>query len=141
MARFASIGKVGTPWSFCRPQLQMNAVGIHTSVFCRPQLHMRAPVFTIYNKFSTRPKGTFLDRRDVLNRVLTCVKSFEKVDSSLVTEDTHFIKDLGVDSLDAVEIVMAFEDEFIVEIPDDEADKIQSVKDAVDYISSLPNAN
>jgi NADH dehydrogenase (ubiquinone) 1 alpha/beta subcomplex 1 len=47
---------------------------------------------------------------------------------------------LGLDSLDIVEVVMAIEDEFAIEIPDQEADKIESIKDAIDYISSHPMA-
>lgn len=52
----------------------------------------------------------------------------------------HFEKDLGLDSLDVVELVMAFEEEFQVEIPDADADKIFSVEDAVNYIASHPMA-
>ena len=51
-----------------------------------------------------------------------------------VTETTGFINDLGADSLDTVELVMAFEEEFNIEIPDDAAEKIQTVKDAIAYI-------
>jgi acyl carrier protein len=51
-----------------------------------------------------------------------------------VTEEASFIDDLGADSLDIVELVMAFEEEFGVEIPDDAAEKITTVKDAIDYI-------
>ena len=51
-----------------------------------------------------------------------------------VTEDASFIDDLGADSLDIVELVMAFEEEFGVEIPDDAAEKITTVRDAIDYI-------
>jgi len=47
---------------------------------------------------------------------------------------------LGLDSLDSVEMVMAFEEEFVIEIPDAEADKIMSCKDAIDYITTHPNA-
>ena len=50
--------------------------------------------------------------------------------------DASFTADLGADSLDTVELVMAFEDEFGVEIPDEEAEKIATVKDAVEYIDS-----
>jgi NADH dehydrogenase (ubiquinone) 1 alpha/beta subcomplex 1 len=57
-----------------------------------------------------------------------------------VSPDTLFSKDLGLDSLDIVEVVMAIEDEFAIEIPDQEADKIVSIKDAIDYISSHPMA-
>jgi len=57
-----------------------------------------------------------------------------------VTAASHFVNDLALDSLDTVELVMAVEDEFGIEIPDAEADKIQTCKDAVDYIASHPNA-
>ena len=56
------------------------------------------------------------------------------VEAEKVTEDASFIDDLGADSLDIVELVMAFEEEFGVEIPDDAAEKISTVKDAIDYI-------
>ena len=50
--------------------------------------------------------------------------------------EASFIDDLGADSLDTVELVMAFEEEFEIEIPDEEAEEIQTVKNAVDYINS-----
>ncbi|MCD6309061.1 MAG: acyl carrier protein [Candidatus Latescibacteria bacterium] len=56
------------------------------------------------------------------------------VDAGKVTIDSSFIDDLGADSLDTVELVMAFEEEFDIEIPDDDAQKIRTVKDAVDYL-------
>ena len=56
------------------------------------------------------------------------------VDASEVTESASFIDDLGADSLDTVELVMAFEEEFGLEIPDDEAEKIQTVGDALNYM-------
>ncbi len=56
------------------------------------------------------------------------------VDEAEVTANARFIDDLGADSLDTVELVMRFEEEFGIEIPDEEAEKIQAVKDAVDYI-------
>jgi acyl carrier protein len=57
------------------------------------------------------------------------------VEEDKVTDTATFIDDLGADSLDTVELVMAFEEEFGVEIPDDAAEKIQSVKDAISYIT------
>ncbi len=56
------------------------------------------------------------------------------VDEAEVIPNARFIDDLGADSLDTVELVMRFEEEFGIEIPDEEAEKIQAVKDAVDYI-------
>ena len=56
------------------------------------------------------------------------------VDADEVTPEASFVEDLGADSLDTVELIMAFEEEFGVEISDDEAEKIRKVKDAVDYI-------
>ena len=58
------------------------------------------------------------------------------VDEALVTPEASFTADLGADSLDTVELVMAFEEEFGCEIPDEDAEKIQTVKDAVDYIDA-----
>ncbi|XP_010938634.1 acyl carrier protein 2, mitochondrial isoform X1 [Elaeis guineensis] len=90
--------------------------------------------------FSDEARGTFLDKSEVADRIITVVKNFQKVDPSKVTPNAHFHKDLGLDSLDTVEIVMALEEEFGFEIPDNEADKIDSVNVAVDFIASHPQA-
>jgi acyl carrier protein len=58
------------------------------------------------------------------------------VDEAEVTANASFVDDLGADSLDTVELVMAFEEAFEIEIPDEDAEKIRTVKDAVDYINS-----
>jgi acyl carrier protein len=58
------------------------------------------------------------------------------VNSAEVTPDASFVDDLGADSLDTVELVMAFEEAFNIEIPDEEAEKIAKVKDAVEYIKN-----
>ena len=57
------------------------------------------------------------------------------VDEAEVTPSASFVDDLGADSLDTVELVMAFEEAFDIEIPDEEAEKIRTVKDAIDYVS------
>ncbi|MBI3593266.1 MAG: acyl carrier protein [Nitrospirae bacterium] len=57
------------------------------------------------------------------------------VDQSEVTPEASFVEDLGADSLDTVELVMAFEEAFNIEIPDEDAEKIAKVKDAIDYIA------
>jgi acyl carrier protein len=73
---------------------------------------------------------------DVAARVKKIVIEHLGVEEDKVVETAKFIDDLGADSLDTVELVMAFEEEFGIEIPDDAAEKIQTVKDAVDYISA-----
>jgi acyl carrier protein len=71
---------------------------------------------------------------ETADRVKKIVVEHLGVEAEKVTEEASFIDDLGADSLDIVELVMAFEEEFNVEIPDDAAEKITTVKDAIDYI-------
>lgn len=71
---------------------------------------------------------------DVAARVKKIVVEHLGVDEDKVTPEASFIDDLGADSLDTVELVMAFEEEFSVEIPDDAAEKIQTVQDAIAFI-------
>lgn len=73
---------------------------------------------------------------DVAERVKKIVVEHLGVDAEKVVAGANFIDDLGADSLDTVELVMAFEEEFNVEIPDDAAEKIATVKDAIDFINS-----
>lgn len=72
---------------------------------------------------------------DVLDRVKKMVVEHLDVDEGKVTEKANFIDDLGADSLDNVELVMAFEEEFDIEIPEDAAETIQTVGDAVAFIT------
>ncbi|MBV9550895.1 MAG: acyl carrier protein [Alphaproteobacteria bacterium] len=71
---------------------------------------------------------------DTAERVKKIVVEHLNVDAEKVTENASFIEDLGADSLDTVELVMAFEEEFGIEIPDDAAESIVTVGDAVKYI-------
>ncbi len=73
---------------------------------------------------------------DVAERVKKIIVEHLGVEEGKVVESASFIDDLGADSLDTVELVMAFEEEFGIEIPDEAAEKILSVKDAVDYIKT-----
>jgi acyl carrier protein len=73
---------------------------------------------------------------DVAERVKKIIVEHLGVEEAKVVENASFIDDLGADSLDTVELVMAFEEEFGIEIPDEAAEKIGSVKDAVDYIKN-----
>jgi acyl carrier protein len=63
------------------------------------------------------------------------------VDANEVTPEASFVDDLGADSLDTVELVMAFEEAFNIEIPDEAAEKIQKVKDSIDYIEKNSSKN
>ncbi len=71
---------------------------------------------------------------DVADRIKKIVIEHLDVDADKVTEKASFIDDLGADSLDNVELVMAFEEEFGVEIPDDAAETIQTVGDAISFV-------
>lgn len=77
---------------------------------------------------------------DVAARVKKIVVEHLGVEESKVTDNASFIDDLGADSLDTVELVMAFEEAFAVEIPDDAAEKILTVKDAIDFIAAKSKA-
>jgi acyl carrier protein len=73
---------------------------------------------------------------DVLNKVVDIVCGQLSADKADVNPESSFVEDLGADSLDTVELVMAFEEEFDVEIPDDEAEKITTIQSAVEWIES-----
>jgi acyl carrier protein len=77
----------------------------------------------------------------VEERVKSIIVEQLGVDADDVTADASFVEDLGADSLDTVELIMAFEEEFGVEISDDEAEKIRKVKDAVEYIDKRGKAS
>ncbi|MBO6827655.1 MAG: acyl carrier protein [Sneathiella sp.] len=73
---------------------------------------------------------------DTAERVKKIVIEHLGVDEAQVTPEASFIDDLGADSLDTVEMVMAFEEEFEIEIPDEAAEKISTVKSAIDFIDA-----
>lgn len=70
----------------------------------------------------------------IIEKVKDIIAEELGVDREEVTDNARFIDDLGADSLDTVELVMRFEEEFGIEIPDEDAEKIQSVRDAISYI-------
>ncbi|MDA8429842.1 MAG: acyl carrier protein [Geobacteraceae bacterium] len=72
---------------------------------------------------------------DIAKRVKEIVAEQLGVEEALVLPESSFMDDLGADSLDTVELVMALEEEFDIEIPDEDAEKIQSVNDAIEYIT------
>lgn len=76
---------------------------------------------------------------EIASRVKAIIADKLSVDENEVTENTEFTKDLGADSLDTVELIMEFEKEFGITIPDDKAEGITTVKDAIDYIEAAKN--
>src|SRR5207244_13503062 len=84
------------------------------------------------NGFAHKPGGIMA----VDQKVKQIIVEQLGVDESQVDNTASFVEDLGADSLDIVELVMAFEEAFEIEIPDEDAEKITTVKDAIDYIES-----
>ena len=74
-------------------------------------------------------------------RVIDIVADQLGVEKEKITRDSNFVNDLGADSLDTVELVMELEEEFEINIPDDAADKIQTVGEAIDHIQNASEAN
>ncbi len=73
---------------------------------------------------------------DIQAKVIEIVSEQMGKDASEITRETSFVNDLNADSLDTVELVMEFEDQFELSIPDEEAEKIQTVRNAIDYIKT-----
>ncbi len=82
----------------------------------------------------TEGTTTIMSREDALARIKKVVAAQLSLSEDEIQDNSSFTTDLGADSLDTVELVMAFEDEFSVEIPDEDAEKIATIKDAVDYV-------
>ncbi len=74
-------------------------------------------------------------KMEVIDRVKKIIIDQLGIDASKITEESSFVDDLGADSLDIVELIMAFEEEFNVEIPDEDAEKIKTVGDATKYLN------
>ena len=78
-----------------------------------------------------------VDVQAIEKRVVEIISEQMGADKAEITKETSFINDLNADSLDTVELVMEFEDEFDLSIPDEEAEKIQTVGAAIDYIATV----
>ncbi|MEY5012958.1 MAG: hypothetical protein RLZ22_1325 [Verrucomicrobiota bacterium] len=74
--------------------------------------------------------------KSIEDRVKDIIVDQLGVNADQVTPEAKFVEDLGADSLDTVELVMAFEEEFDIEVPDEEAEKLQAVSDVINYINS-----
>lgn len=81
-----------------------------------------------------------VDRSEIQRRVIAIIVEQLEIEESEVTLESNFIDDLGADSLDTVELVMALEEEFNLEIPDEEAEKITTVGSAIDHIVAALNS-
>merc|ERR1711953_441875 len=82
-----------------------------------------------------RFSSTTLATAQIEGRVLAVCKAFDKISADKLTLDSHFINDLGLDSLDHVEVIMAVEDEFGFEIPDEHAEKLITPSHIVKYVA------
>ena len=77
-----------------------------------------------------------MEKSEILTRVKDVVSNVLKVESSEITDDSNFIFDLGADSMQSVELVAGFEEEFDIELDQDKALEVQSIEDAVNFIST-----
>jgi acyl carrier protein len=121
----------GTPGGFsleCRPFIKLPRVIAGSILVSDRAPHLRIPVFKT-------PVGE-ADMSSVEERVQKIIAEQLSVSEDQVTSEASFVDDLGADSLDTVELVMALEEEFEIDIPDEEAEKIINVQDAIDYIKS-----
>ena len=75
-----------------------------------------------------------MDEKEIEDKVLSIVAEQMGVDKGEINRDTHFVNDLNADSLDTVELVMEFEDEFETSIPDEQAEKIQTIGQVINFI-------
>jgi acyl carrier protein len=105
------------------------------------RIELRAKVWVVYRALIAQvhliglnPAGGGSRMASVDEKVKQIIVEQLGVDEAEVTSNASFVDDLGADSLDTVELVMAFEEAFDIEIPDDDAEKIRTVQDAVDYI-------
>lgn len=80
-----------------------------------------------------------MGRKETLDQVVKIVADELNVDISEVAESSRFIEDLGADSLDQVELIMKLEESFDLEVPEEDAEKMQTVKDVVDYVEEKMN--
>ena len=98
------------------------------------QAQMDKTIEALKYEFSTIRAGRA--NAQMLDKIREIVVEQLGVDAEQVVPEANFVEDLGADSLDTVELIMAFEEEFDVEIPDTDAEKIKTVQDVIDYIES-----
>jgi acyl carrier protein len=89
---------------------------------------------SVDNPTSFNTHSEFMSEKSIEEKVKDIIVDQLGVNAEQVVLDAKFIEDLGADSLDTVELVMAFEEEFSIEVPDEEAEKLQTVRDVVTYV-------
>jgi len=118
----------------------MNQLRVSTSLCTAQMVRSQAllPSATVaFNKSLVRHYGgpAPLDLNLITQRTMLSLKLYDKIDPEKVTVDSHFMKDLGLDSLDHVEVIMAMEDEFAFEIPDQDAEKLMTPAAIIRYVA------
>ncbi|KHJ32509.1 putative acyl carrier protein [Erysiphe necator] len=117
----------------------MSMIHLPTRSTIIPASHTTPSTFQSVRWYSA---AAALSEQEVQGRILDLLKNFDKVkadDLNKISPTAHFLNDLGLDSLDTVEVVMAIEEEFSIEIPDKDADSINTVDQAVKYILAQPD--
>ncbi|XP_025420960.1 acyl carrier protein, mitochondrial isoform X2 [Sipha flava] len=92
------------------------------------------PTVCVGRHYSDTTAASRMSMIEIEKRVLKVCSAFDKITADKLTLESHFINDLGLDSLDHVEVIMAIEDEFGFEIPDEDAEKLHKPKDIVQYV-------
>ena len=112
---------------------------INKGIYIQEYSKLQEDIFSLNLAFANRPKGRnggIIDMSSVEDRVKKIVVEQLGVKEEEVTSEASFVDDLGADSLDTVELVMALEEEFKTEIPDEEAENINTVNQAIEYINA-----
>ncbi|GKT50450.1 acyl carrier protein, mitochondrial [Colletotrichum spaethianum] len=139
MFRTAVLRSAAAATRAIRPAVQQSAPLARRSLVAPRSAFRAAPKAISVRMYSA---ATGLNQQEVEGRIMALLQGFDKVnDPANIKPNAHFANDLGLDSLDTVEVVMAIEEEFSIEIPDKDADTIHSIDKAVEYIVSQPDAH
>ncbi|XP_073983967.1 NADH dehydrogenase (ubiquinone) acyl carrier protein isoform X2 [Rhodnius prolixus] len=119
-----------------RTFIRTTALGLHSNV--KKQIFQQnSTPKNSYLAIKRSASSSNLDpakRSEIETRVMSVIKAYDKITADKLTLETHFINDLGLDSLDHVEVIMAMEDEFGFEIPDADAEKLLRPADIIRYV-------
>merc|ERR1712098_680966 len=113
---------------------------LHTVNWCNATTLKVSPQHPAWRDLSAIRHASTLTQNQIEGRVLAVCKAFDKISADKLTLDSHFINDLGLDSLDHVEVIMAVEDEFGFEIPDEHAEKLITPSHIVKYVADHEDA-